>query len=52
MKSRERGREHAQASFAARQQDGGVVAVEVRKRDGTVVFSHVGGSGGGIDSGG
>ncbi|QKC82067.1 hypothetical protein [Mesorhizobium sp. NZP2077] len=45
-------REHAQATFAARQQDDGVVAVEVRKHDGTVVFSQAGGSGGGVDGGG
>ena len=44
-------REHAQASFAARQQDDGVVAVEVRKPDGTVVFSQAGGSSG-VDGGG
>ncbi|WP_281410990.1 hypothetical protein [Mesorhizobium sp. NZP2077] len=30
----------------------GVVAVEVRKRDGTVVFSQAGGIGGGVDGGG
>jgi len=45
-------REHAQASFAARQQDDGVVAVEVSKPDGTVVFSQAGGSSGGVDGGG
>ena len=45
-------REHVQASFAARQQEDGVVAVEVRKPDGTVVFSQAGGSSGGVDGGG
>ena len=45
-------REHAQASFAARQQNDGVVAVEVRKPDGTVVFSQAGGRSGGVDGGG
>ncbi|MER9170544.1 hypothetical protein NKI12_24840 [Mesorhizobium australicum] len=45
-------REHAQAAFATRQIDDGVVAVEVRKYDGTVVFSQAGGSGGCIDSSG
>jgi len=42
-------KDHAQASFAARRHDDGVVAVEVRKHDGTVVFSQ---AGGGMDSGG
>ena len=45
-------KEHAQASFAARQQDDGVVAVEVRKPDGTVVFSQAGARRGGQDGGG
>lgn len=42
-------RDHALATFPARKQDDGIVAVEVRKDDGTVVFSQ---AGGGIDSGG
>jgi hypothetical protein len=37
-------REHAQATFLARKQDDGIVAVEVRKDDGTVVFSQAGGN--------
>ncbi|MER9403408.1 hypothetical protein NKI36_05015 [Mesorhizobium caraganae] len=42
-------KDHAQASFAIRQQDDGVVAVEVRKHDGI----QAGGSGGGgLDGGG
>lgn len=38
-------RDHAQMSFAARQQNDGIMAVEVRKHDGTVVFSLAGGGG-------
>ncbi len=34
-------RDHALATFAARNKDG-IVAVEVRKDDGTVVFSQAG----------
>jgi hypothetical protein len=34
-------RDHAMASFPARAQEG-IVAVEVRKEDGTVVFSQAG----------
>jgi hypothetical protein len=34
-------RDHALATFPARKQDG-IVAVEVRKDDGTVVFSQAG----------
>ncbi|BCG96752.1 hypothetical protein [Mesorhizobium sp. 131-2-1] len=35
-------RDHALATFAARKQNDGIVAVEVRKDDGTVVFSQAG----------
>lgn len=35
-------RGHAIATFAARKPDDGIVAVEVRKDDGTVVFSKAG----------
>jgi hypothetical protein len=35
-------RDHVRAAFSARQQDDGIVAVEVRKDDGTVVFSQAG----------
>ena len=34
-------RDHARATFPARKQNG-IVAVEVRKEDGTVVFSQAG----------
>ncbi|MEI8717350.1 hypothetical protein [Mesorhizobium sp. ISC11] len=44
-------REHAQATFAARQQDDEVVTVEIRKHDGTVVFSQADGSPSGVDGG-
>ena len=37
-------RDHALATFFARKQNDGIVAVEVRKDDGTVVFSQAGGS--------
>lgn len=37
-------RDHALGTFPARKQDDGIVAVEVRKDDGTVVFSQAGGS--------
>ena len=37
-------RDHAQATFLARKQGDGIVAVEVRKDDGTVVFSQAGGN--------
>ncbi|PAQ05731.1 hypothetical protein [Mesorhizobium temperatum] len=42
-------RDHALATFPARKQDDGIVAVEVRKDDGTVVFSQAGGV---LDGGG
>ena len=45
-------RDHAQASFAARQHNDGVVAVEVRKPDWAVVFSQAGARRGGQDGGG
>lgn len=35
-------RDHALATFLARKQNDGIVAVEVRKDDGTVVFSQAG----------
>ena len=35
-------RDHAMTSFAARKAQDGVVAVEVRKDDGSVVFSKAG----------
>jgi hypothetical protein len=35
-------RDHALATFPARKQNDGIVAVEVRKDDGTVVFSQAG----------
>ena len=37
-------RDHALATFHVRKQNDGIVAVEVRKDDGTVVFSQAGGS--------
>jgi hypothetical protein len=37
-------RDHAQAMFLARKKGDGIVAVEVRKDDGTVVFSQAGGN--------
>ncbi|MFK0693067.1 hypothetical protein ACFX5Q_33770 [Mesorhizobium sp. IMUNJ 23033] len=37
-------RDHVLATFPARKQNDGIVAVEVRKDDGTVVFSRAGGS--------
>lgn len=37
-------RDYAQAMFLARKQGDGIVAVEVRKDDGTVVFSQAGGN--------
>ena len=37
-------RDHALATFLARKQNDGIVAVEVRKDDDTVVFSQAGGS--------
>jgi hypothetical protein len=37
-------RNHALATFPARKEVDGIVAVEVRKDDGTVVFSKAGGS--------
>ena len=37
-------RDHALATFLVRKQNDGIVAVEVRKDDGTVVFSQAGGS--------
>jgi hypothetical protein len=36
-------RDHALATFPTRKQNDGIVAVEVRKDDGTVVFSQAGG---------
>ncbi|BCG87910.1 hypothetical protein MesoLj113c_40200 [Mesorhizobium sp. 113-3-9] len=45
-------RNHAKAAFADQQHDNGIVAVEVRKDDGTVVFSQAGGGGGVLDGGG
>jgi hypothetical protein len=35
-------RDHAMATFPARKLEDGIVAVEVRKDDGTVVFSKAG----------
>lgn len=35
-------KEHAIATFSARKEEDGVVAVEVRKESGAVVFSHPG----------
>jgi len=35
-------KDHALATFLARKQNDGIVAVEVRKDDGTVVFSQAG----------
>lgn len=35
-------RDHAMATFPARKLEDGIVAVEVRKEDGTVVFSKAG----------
>jgi hypothetical protein len=35
-------RDHIFAAFPARKQDDGIVAVEIRKDDGTVVFSQAG----------
>jgi hypothetical protein len=35
-------RDHVFTTFPARKQDDGIVAVEVRKDDGTVVFSKAG----------
>jgi hypothetical protein len=35
-------KDHATTMFEARRRDFGVVAVEVRKEDGAVVFSHAG----------
>lgn len=37
-------RDHALATFPGRKQHEGIVAVEVRKDDGTVVFSQAGGN--------
>jgi hypothetical protein len=36
-------KDHAIATFPARKQDDGIVAVEVRKDNGAVVFSHAAG---------
>jgi hypothetical protein len=37
-------RDHAISTFPGRKQDDGIVAVEVRKDDGAVVFSQAGGN--------
>ncbi|PZV33186.1 hypothetical protein B5V02_38250 [Mesorhizobium kowhaii] len=37
-------RDHVFAAFPARKRDDGIVAVEIRKDDDTVVFSRAGGS--------
>jgi hypothetical protein len=37
-------RDHVFATFPARKRDDGIVAVEIRKDDDTVVFSRAGGS--------
>ncbi|WP_192183194.1 hypothetical protein [Mesorhizobium amorphae] len=41
-KTEKAARDHAQATFLARKQGDGIVAVEVRKDDGTVAFSQAG----------